>query len=93
LPAATYISLLVHTHIAANPAVPDQELRALIDATNAVNAIGRNLNQIARVANLGMMPEGPTRQQLADVAKGCLILRDRFRAFIHANEQSWKAKV
>jgi predicted DNA binding CopG/RHH family protein len=93
IPPATYVSQLVHAHLHERPPIPEEELRALIEATNALSALGRNLNQIARVANIGIQPDGPSRQQLADVMQGCLALRDRMRAFIAANNQSWRSPI
>jgi hypothetical protein len=93
LPAATYVSLLVNTHLLSSPALPHQELRAVTSAINALNALGRNLNQIARLANQGIPPDGPTRQQLANVAHGCRVLSDQVRSLIAANAKSWEAKL
>jgi hypothetical protein len=93
VPAATYISLLVHSHLGNPPALPHEELRAVTSTLNAVNALGRNLNQIARVANQGIAPDGPTPQQLVDVMQGCRRLWDQIRALIGANAKSWESKL
>src|SRR6185295_19543326 len=56
--AATYASFLLRAHLRALAPLPDRELAALTAAVSALGAIGRNLNQIARVANLTGRVEG-----------------------------------
>jgi hypothetical protein len=51
LPAATYASLLVRAHPRCLTPLPTQELAALKRSVAELGAIGRNVNQIARVAN------------------------------------------
>ena len=51
MPAATYISFVVRSHLRRVTPIPDRELQALKHAIGEISAIGRNLNQIARVAN------------------------------------------
>jgi hypothetical protein len=51
LPAATYVSFVVRSHLRRLAPIPDRELQALKQAIGEISAIGRNLNQIARVAN------------------------------------------
>jgi hypothetical protein len=50
LASATYVSMLVRTHLRGMPPLPDRELAELRHAAGALGAVGRNLNQIARVA-------------------------------------------
>jgi hypothetical protein len=51
MPAATYASLLISAHLRRLTPLPTQELKELRNSLLAIGAIGRNLNQIARVAN------------------------------------------
>jgi len=51
LASATYVSMLVRTHLRGMPPLPDRELAELRHAAGALGAVGRNLNQIAHVAH------------------------------------------
>jgi hypothetical protein len=52
MPAATYASFLLRSHFRTLAPLPDRELAALTAAVAELGAIGRNINQIARVANV-----------------------------------------
>jgi hypothetical protein len=60
LASATYVSMLVRTHLQNVPPLPDRELAELRNAVGALGAVGRNLNQIARVAHQTGRVEGRT---------------------------------
>jgi Bacterial mobilisation protein (MobC) len=64
MPAATYASFLLRSHLRALAPIPDRELVALTAAIAELGAIGRNINQIARVANLTGRIEGLRMQDL-----------------------------
>jgi hypothetical protein len=64
LAAATYVSMLVRTHLQNVPPLPDRELSELRNAVGALGAVGRNLNQIARVAHQTGRVEGLTTRTL-----------------------------
>src|SRR6185437_4411569 len=49
--AATYVSFLVRAHLRHLAPLPQNELTALHRSVAELNAIGRNLNQIARAVN------------------------------------------
>jgi hypothetical protein len=51
MPNATYASLLIRAHLRRLTPLPTQELKELRSSLLAISAIGRNLNQLARVAN------------------------------------------
>jgi predicted DNA binding CopG/RHH family protein len=53
MPSATYVSVLVRSHLRALAPLPKEELLALKRSVAELGAIGRNLNQIARAANQG----------------------------------------
>ena len=48
LPSATYVSLLVRSHLRATTPLPKAEYLALKHSVLELTAMGRNLNQIAR---------------------------------------------
>jgi hypothetical protein len=50
MPTATYASLLIRAHLRRLTPLPTQELKELRSSLLAIGAIGRNLNQTARVA-------------------------------------------
>src|SRR3984957_10235972 len=83
LPAATYVSYLVRSHLRRLAPIPDVELTVLKHAIAEVSAIGRNLNQIARAANAGAWPAGPNRADLQALLRACTGLRDAMKDVIN----------
>src|SRR5712671_4063064 len=57
--AATYASTLLRTHLRGVALLPQRELTELKRSVAELGAIGRNLNQIARVANQTGRVTGP----------------------------------
>jgi hypothetical protein len=53
MPAATYVSVLVRAHLRSLSPLPKGELLALKRSIAELASIGRNINQIARIANEG----------------------------------------
>jgi hypothetical protein len=88
--AATYVSVLVRSHLRALPPLPEDELVALKRSVAELGAIGRNLNQIARTANHGGRVAGPVHEDLRAMLKVCEGLRDHVKALISANTLSWE---
>jgi len=88
--AATYVSMLVRAHIRDLSPLPKQELMVLRRSVTDLGAMGRNLNQIARVANQGGRVIGPTREDLMAVLRACMGLRDHVAALMQANLASWE---
>src|SRR5579864_270180 len=64
MPSATYVSVLVRSHLRNLAPLPKEELSALKRSVAELGAIGRNLNQIARAANQGGTPTAPGREDL-----------------------------
>ena len=89
--AATYVSVLVRSHLRGPAPLPKEELTALKCAVAELGAIGRNLNQIARAANSGRPVGGLGREEFKGVLKVCEALRDHTKAVIKANAASWEA--
>jgi hypothetical protein len=88
--AATYVSVLVRSHLRDLAPLPKQELMVLRRAVTELGAMGRNLNQIARVANQGGRVVGPTREDLMAVLHACMGLRDHVAALMQANLATWE---
>jgi hypothetical protein len=89
MPAATYASVLLRSHLRNLPPLPKDELLALKATVAELGAIGRNLNQIARAANQGGRVAGPTREDLRALLKVCEALREHVKGLVSANVTSW----
>jgi len=90
LPSATYVSLLVRSHLRAAVPLPKAEYLALKQSVLELTAVGRNLNQIARAMNQGGRPALPGRVEVGAMLKVAEGLRDHFKGLLKANERSWR---
>lgn len=88
---ATYASVMLRTHLRGVALIPDRELFELKRAVAELGAIGRNLNQIARVANQTGRSAGPSSQELHALLRACTALRDHVKGVIRANSSSWES--
>ncbi len=88
--SATYVSLLVRSHLRGVAPLPKAEYLALKHSVVELTAMGRNLNQIARAINQGGRPALPGRAEVGVMLKVAEGLRDHFRALLSANERSWR---
>jgi hypothetical protein len=80
--SATYVSVLVRSHLRSLAPLPKEELSALKRSVAELGAIGRNLNQIASAANQGGKPTGPGREDLRSMLKVAEALRDHVKSLI-----------
>jgi Bacterial mobilisation protein (MobC) len=87
---ATYVSMLLRAHVRAIPPLPDRELAELKRTVAGLGMIGRNLNQIARVANQTGRVIGPSAVDLRGILSACEALRDHVKDLIKANAASWE---
>lgn len=90
MPSATYVAVLVRSHLRKLTPLPTEELAALKRSIAELGAIGRNINQIARTLNAGGRPGAPGRDHLEWMLKIAEGLRDHVRALVKANETSWE---
>ena len=90
LALATYVSMLVRSHLRGVSPLPDRELAELRHAAGALGAVGRNLNQIARVAHQTGRVEGLTTADLRAMLRAFEKLRVHFKGLIEANIASWE---
>jgi hypothetical protein len=90
MPAATYASFLLRSHLRALAPLPDRELAALTAAIAELGAIGRNINQIARVANLTGRVEGLRTEDLFALLRALEGLRDHVKGLVRSNIASWE---
>lgn len=88
--SATYVSVLVRSHLRSLAPLPKEELLAVKRAVAELGGIGRNLNQIARAANQGERVNGPGREEVKAMLRVCEGLRDHVRGLLSANLRSWE---
>ena len=86
--SATYVAVLVRSHLRALQPLPKDELVALKRAVSELGAVGRNLNQIARAVNQGTRG-GIGHDDFRAILKICEALRDHTKNLIKANAASW----
>jgi hypothetical protein len=91
MPAASYVSTLVRSHLRSLAPLPDRELEALRSAVTQLAAIGRNLNAMTRTAWAGGTVAGPSQEHLRLMLRLCEGMRDHVKGLIHANIVSWEA--
>jgi hypothetical protein len=89
MPAATYVSVLVRSHLRRLAPLPDRELSSLQASVRELAAIGRHLNVMARLLQQDPRQEVPGRREVTAMLQVCEGLRDHFRALIKANLISW----
>jgi len=89
MPSATYVAVLVRSHLRSLVPLPKQELLALKSAVAELGAIGRNLNQIARAMSQGQRVAGPGREELRAMLQVGGALRDHVKALLAENSKSW----
>lgn len=88
---ATYASTLLRAHLRSLSPLPKGELLALKQSIAELGAIGRNLNQIARIGHQSGRLTGPGREDLRAILKVCESLHDHVRGLLRANVTSWQA--
>lgn len=86
---ATYASVLLRSHLRLLSPLPKEELLTLKRSIAELAAIGRNINQIARVANEGGRLPGSVREEFRAMLRICEALRESTKRLLKANETSW----
>ena len=89
MPSATYVALLVRSHLRGAAPLPKAEYLALRQSVLELTAMGRNLNQIARAMNQCGRPPLPGRPEVGAMLKLAEGMRDHFKGLLKANERSW----
>ena len=89
MPVATYVSVLVRSHLRRLAPLPDRELSSLQAAVRELAAIGRNLNTMTRLLQQNVHQAAPGRQEVLAMLRIGEALRDHVRALIKANLVSW----
>jgi len=91
MPMATFAAVVIRSHLRGVAPLPREERALLTQAIGQLGAIGRNLNQLARLANQGGRVVGPSREDLRALLRACEGLRDHVRQLVDANLRSWGA--
>jgi hypothetical protein len=89
--AATYASMVLRAHLRTLTPLPERELLELKRAVGELGMMGRNLNQIARVANQTGNLIGPTSADLRAILRALEGLRDHVKGLMLANTKSWES--
>lgn len=87
---SAYVSLLIRSHLRGLTPLPGAELAALKGSVAELNAIGRNLNQMARAVNQGAGSHGASKADLQALLRALNGMRIRIKALITANVTSWE---
>lgn len=87
---ATYVSVLIRSHLRQLAPLPRDELLALKRSIGELASIGRNINQIARAVNEGGKAPGSVREEFRAMLRICEALRDNTRVLLKANVTSWE---
>ena len=90
VPSATYVALLVRSHLHGVAPLPEAELLALKQAISELRSIGRDLNAMARVISReGGGPQPGQRDVLRLIKVGDALL-DRIKTLYVANIKAWE---
>jgi len=89
MPAATYVSVLVRSHLRRVAPLPDRELAHLRASIQQLAAIRRHLHSMARLLQQDTRQAVPGRQEVLAMLRVCEGLRDHFRELLKANLVSW----
>jgi hypothetical protein len=87
---ATYASVLLRSHLRNLTPLPKDEYLALKRSIALLEAIGRNIHQIAKAANQGGRLPDSGGAEFRAMLKICVALRDNTKALLKANEASWR---
>ena len=86
--SATYVAVLLRSHLRSLAPLPKDELLALKRTIADLGAVGRNLNQLAKLAHQGNRV-GTAPNDFGAMLKICEGLRDHVKALLKANVISW----
>jgi hypothetical protein len=90
LSASTYAALLLRVHLQGGNPLPKAEYLALRQSVLEMGAIGRTLNQVARVLQQDGRANVPGRAEVQTMLKIATGLKDHFRSLLAANERAWR---
>lgn len=87
--SATYVSVLVRSHLRSVAPLPKQELLALKRSVAELSELGRTLHHVASAIEDGKST-GPGLDHVRAMLKIAEGLRNHFKALLKANVRSWE---
>jgi Bacterial mobilisation protein (MobC). len=90
MPTSRWIAFLVQSHLLQTPVMAGDELRALSDCNYELAAIGRNLNQIARILNADQSETNRLKLDLIKVLQTSVTeTQQAIRKLVRASNNKW----
>jgi hypothetical protein len=87
---ATYLGVLLRSHLRSLSPLPKDELLALRCAVSELGALTRELHRIAHMLGQEGRSAAPEQLDVRAVARLCEVLRSNTKALIRANVNSWE---
>lgn len=91
VPSATYIALLVRSHLHAVAPLPEAELLAVRQSISELRSIGRDVKTMARAIGRDEGGPQPGQRDVLRMMKVGEVLRDRIKALFIANANAWES--
>ena len=88
--AATYVSVLTRSHLRSLAPLPKAEWLTLEKIVTELSKLGRNINQIARVANRGERVTASGSDHFRAMFTICEALRVNTKRLLQTNAKSWQ---
>ena len=88
--AATYVSVLTRSHLRSLAPLPKAEWLALEKIVTELSKLGRNINQIARVASRGERVTASGSDHFRAMFTICEALRVNTKRLLQTNATSWQ---
>ena len=88
---ATYVSVLVRSHLRNLSPLPKPELTALKRSVAELNALGRNLNQLTELAHRTAGHGTSSADHVRQMLRLCEGVRGEIKSLIIANTASWES--
>jgi Bacterial mobilisation protein (MobC) len=90
MPTSTYVAALLRAHLRNLAPLPQEELAVLKRLIAELGAIGRNLNQMARVAHQNGRMVTPGRDDVQSMLRICEAMRENIKTLVRSNTASWE---
>jgi hypothetical protein len=87
---ATYVAVMLRSHLRSLTPLPKDELLALRCAVSELGALTRELHRIAHMLGQEGRAAASEPPDLREVARLCQVLRSNTKALIRANVNSWE---
>jgi hypothetical protein len=91
MPSATYVSVLVRSHLRDLSPLPKAELLALKRSIAELSAIGRNVNQLTMAARQSRQGLDLSAEHVRHILMLCESMRGEIKRLLIANAESWQS--